>query len=115
MAQLVVRNLEDDVIQRLRDRAERHGRSIEEEVREILRLAVMSQAEPVEPLGRRFRMLFEGIGLEEDMPEWRGQTTPALAQLQSLITEGIESGVSNRSMDEVLEIAREKAAHPPKP
>lgn len=83
MAQLVVRNLEDDVIQRLRDRAERHGRSIEEEVREILRLAVMSQAEPVEPLGRRFRMLFEGIGLEEDMPEWRGQTTPALAQLQS--------------------------------
>jgi antitoxin ParD1/3/4 len=34
----------------------------------------------------------------------------ALAELQRLITEGIESGVSDRSMDEVLELAREKAS-----
>ncbi|MGZ8408156.1 MAG: type II toxin-antitoxin system ParD family antitoxin [Caulobacteraceae bacterium] len=34
----------------------------------------------------------------------------ALSELQRLITEGIESGVSNRSMDEVLELAREKAS-----
>ncbi|MGZ9021075.1 MAG: type II toxin-antitoxin system ParD family antitoxin [Rhodoplanes sp.] len=37
----------------------------------------------------------------------RAQT---LAELQRLITEGIESGVSDRSMDEVLSIAREKAS-----
>lgn len=34
----------------------------------------------------------------------------ALAELQRLITEGIESGVSSRSLDEVLELAREKAS-----
>lgn len=33
-----------------------------------------------------------------------------LAELQKLIAEGIESGVSDTSMEEVLEAAREKAA-----
>lgn len=74
MAQMLVRNLEDDVKRRLRERAERHGRSTEEEVRQILRQAVMGEAEPLEPLGRRLRLLFEGIGIEEDIPEWRGHT-----------------------------------------
>jgi hypothetical protein len=37
MAQLVVRNLEDTVKRRLKARAEAHGRSLEGEVREILR------------------------------------------------------------------------------
>ena len=36
MAQLVVRNLPDDVKERLRRRADRHGRSLEAEVRDIL-------------------------------------------------------------------------------
>jgi antitoxin ParD1/3/4 len=34
----------------------------------------------------------------------------AHAELQRLITEGIESGVSDRSIDEVLNLAREKAS-----
>jgi antitoxin ParD1/3/4 len=33
-----------------------------------------------------------------------------LAELQKLITEGIASGVSGRSMEEVLEAARQEAA-----
>jgi phosphopantothenoylcysteine decarboxylase/phosphopantothenate--cysteine ligase len=37
MAQLVVRNPEEEVKARLRDRAARNGRSMEEEIREILR------------------------------------------------------------------------------
>ncbi len=41
--------------------------------RDILRRAVMSEAEPKEPLGERFRLLFEGIGLEGDLPELHGQ------------------------------------------
>ncbi|MDZ3836956.1 MAG: plasmid stabilization protein [Rhodospirillales bacterium] len=73
MAQLLVRNLEDDVKRRLKARAQQHGRSTEEEVREILRRAVMGEEEPVEPLGQRFRLLFEGIGLDEEIPELRGQ------------------------------------------
>ncbi len=43
MAQLVVRNLEDEVKKRLQLRAIRHGRSMEEEVRDILRNAVKDE------------------------------------------------------------------------
>lgn len=71
MAQLVVRNLDDDVKAKLQERARQHGRSTEEEVREILRSAVGGEAKLAEPLGRRLRTLFKGIGLEEDIPEVR--------------------------------------------
>lgn len=112
MARLLVRNLDDNVVAGLKNRAGEHGRSVEEEACDILRRAVMREEEPVEPLGERFRLLFEGIGLDEDLPELHGQSASAraLAELQGLITEGIESGVSNRSMDEILEIARERAS-----
>lgn len=40
MAQLVVRNLDNYVKAKLQKRAQRHGRSTEEEVREILRTTV---------------------------------------------------------------------------
>jgi antitoxin FitA len=71
MAQLLVRNLDDDVKTRLTQRARRHGRSTEEEAREILRKAVITE-EMVPPLGSRLRARFEGIGLDEDIPELRG-------------------------------------------
>lgn len=43
---LHVRNLEDDLIVRLKRRAARHGRSAEAEHREILRQALASEIEP---------------------------------------------------------------------
>ena len=43
---LRVRNLEDDLIRRLEQRAARHGRSMEAEHREILRQALASEVEP---------------------------------------------------------------------
>lgn len=43
---LHVRNLEDDLISRLKRRAARHGRSTEAEHREILRQALAVEAEP---------------------------------------------------------------------
>jgi antitoxin FitA len=73
VAQLVVRNLEDDVKAKLQQRARQHGRSTEEEVREILRNAVRDEPRKAEPLGKRLRALFRDVGLEEDIPEWRGQ------------------------------------------
>ena len=73
MAQLVVRNLEDDVKAKLQQRARRHGRSTEEEVREILHNAVHYEPQKTEPLGKRLRTLFGDIGLDEDILEWRGQ------------------------------------------
>jgi plasmid stability protein len=73
MAQLVVRNIEDDVKARLRRRAARRGRSMEAEVRDILRNAVRNEEGQDEPLGSRLVRRFAGIGLEEDIPELRGQ------------------------------------------
>ena len=73
MAQLVVRNLEDDVKAKLQQRARQQGRSTEEEVREILRAAVRTEPRKTEPLGKRLHALFGDIGLEEDIPEWRSQ------------------------------------------
>ena len=76
MAQLLVRNLEDNVKKRLKQRAERHGRSLEEEVRDILRNAVKSENRPVEGLGTRIANRFKGMGLREgeEIQEWRGYT-----------------------------------------
>ena len=73
MAQMVVRNLEDDVKARLQRRAKRHGRSTEEEVRDILRDAVKNEDRPRTPLGSRLGKRFLGIGLDVDIPELRGQ------------------------------------------
>lgn len=43
---LQVRNLDDDLVQRLRRRAARHGRSVEAEHREILRQALSAEVDP---------------------------------------------------------------------
>jgi plasmid stability protein len=40
MAQLIVRNLDADLVRRLKERAASHGRSAEEEHRQILRAAL---------------------------------------------------------------------------
>lgn len=73
MAQLLVRNLDDDVKTRLRSRARRHGRSTEEEVREILRNAVRTEGSAKPPLGSRLAERFAAFGLDEDIPELRDQ------------------------------------------
>lgn len=50
VASLTIRTIEDDVKSRLRIRAAEHGRSLEEEVRDILRRSV-GDAPPPEDLG----------------------------------------------------------------
>jgi plasmid stability protein len=69
MAQLVVRNLEDEVKSRLRDRAARHGRSMEEEVREILRDAAKVEPSKSGGLGSEIVAMFSGSGLGVELPE----------------------------------------------
>jgi antitoxin FitA len=77
MAQFVVRNLEESVKARLRRRANRHGRSMEEEVRDILRNAVRAEEPAAAPLGSRLRGRFARIGLDQDIAEFRGQRARA--------------------------------------
>lgn len=45
-ASLIVRNLDDELVLRLRRRAARHGRSMESEHREILRHALSAEVDP---------------------------------------------------------------------
>jgi antitoxin FitA len=75
MAQLVVRNLEDDVKQRLQARARRHCRSLEAEVREILRNAALTEDRPAGGLGSEIAARFRGHGFKEgEIQELRGFT-----------------------------------------
>jgi plasmid stability protein len=72
MAQFVVRNLEEGVKARLQRRARRNGRSMEEEVRDILRDAVHEEDIPACGLGTEIAALFARTGIERDVPELRG-------------------------------------------
>ena len=79
MAQLVVRNIEDDVKQRLQCRAKRHGCSLEEEVRDILRDAAKAETSPLGGLGSEIASAFADAGLDEDITELRGHTIEPLS------------------------------------
>ena len=72
MAQFVVRKVEDEVKRRLRRRAARHGRSMEEEVREILRNAVKAEEAPSGGLGSEIAALFRNVGLTSPIRPLRG-------------------------------------------
>ena len=76
MATLTVRNLEDDVVRRLRIRAAEHGRSAEAEHREILRLVLIGDESHRAEQRRR---------VAERLAEFRrrtgGRESPSAAQL----------------------------------
>jgi antitoxin FitA len=73
MAQFVVRDLEEEVKARLKRRAELHGRSMEDEIRHILRNAVKESGRPITSLGSRIAARFTNVGLSTDLPELHGQ------------------------------------------
>jgi plasmid stability protein len=72
VAQFVVRHLEDDVAEKLKKRAKRHARSMEDEVRHILRSAVQDGSGPIGRLGSRIARRFRRAGLTTALPEWHG-------------------------------------------
>ena len=74
MAQVIVRNIEDEVKTGLKQRAALHGWSMEEEVRQILRSAVSQALPPRAKLGTRIAERFGGLGLTAPLPELQNQT-----------------------------------------
>jgi plasmid stability protein len=72
VAQFVVRHLEDDVAEKLKQRARKHARSMEDEVRHILRTAVHQHPAGRQKLGTRIAQRFRRAGLTGDLPELRG-------------------------------------------
>jgi antitoxin FitA len=73
VAQILIRQIDDDTKSKLRRLAHQHGRSTEEEVREILRNAVREVDEPPAKLGSRIAARFSGVGLKQEVAELRGQ------------------------------------------
>jgi len=74
LSQFIVRHLEDDVKSRLKRRAKRDGRSLEEELRHILRNALREENQPPPKLGSRIAARFAKAGLTVDLPELHGQS-----------------------------------------
>jgi plasmid stability protein len=67
MTQLIVRKLDETVKRKLKQRAARHGRSMEEEVRDILRDAVKDEKASATGLGSQIAGRFTGIELEQSI------------------------------------------------
>ncbi len=74
MAQILVRDIENDVKERLQRRAVRHGHSMEAEIRDVLRNVVKEDIAPAGGLGTEIAALFNDIGLREgeEIPELHG-------------------------------------------
>ncbi len=78
MAQFTVRDIEDEVKTQLKQRAVRHGISMEAEVRQILRDAVRADTGAAKSgLGSRIAARFGKVGLSTALPELRGQAVRA--------------------------------------
>jgi antitoxin FitA len=74
MAQILVREVDEETKLRLQRRAKRHGRSMEAEIRDILRDAVKATEKPSTGMGTDIANLFAGIGFRpgEEIKEWKG-------------------------------------------
>ena len=77
MAQILVRQLDDDVKTALQRRARAHGRSTEEEVREILRDAVRPGGPWERNLGTTISERFLKAGLADEIAELTGHPARA--------------------------------------
>ena len=62
MASMTIRNLDDSLKKRLRVRAAEHGKSMEEEAREILRSALSQENTPPSSLASTIRRRFADMG-----------------------------------------------------
>ena len=68
MTDITIHDLEDDLSQRLQVRAAAHGRSMEEEIRQILRETLGAQSVEESNLAERLRRRFQPLGGVE-LPE----------------------------------------------
>jgi antitoxin FitA len=68
MTNIIIPNLDDDIKSRLQKRAKKHGRSLEEEVKEILRIALLENNEDSLNLATMIEQRFANLG-EFELPE----------------------------------------------
>lgn len=70
MATITIRNLPDDVVERLKAAAERNGRSMEQELRALIQERYMSKAEALKRIRSRWSALPETKA--DEVSRWRG-------------------------------------------
>ncbi|QFS43299.1 FitA-like ribbon-helix-helix domain-containing protein [Nostoc sphaeroides] len=68
MNHITISNLDDDIKSRLKKRAEKHGRSLEEEAREILRTVLIENHEQPLNLANIIEQRFANLG-DFELPE----------------------------------------------
>ena len=61
MASITIRNLDEDLKRLLREQAEEHGRTLQEEVQDILRRGIKNKAVP-QKIGTEIHRRFAAIG-----------------------------------------------------
>lgn len=66
MASITVRNLDENLKQRLKEQAAKHGCSMEEEVRRILAEALPYRENPPEGLGTAIHDFFKPVALTDE-------------------------------------------------
>ncbi|MGJ4893237.1 FitA-like ribbon-helix-helix domain-containing protein [Bradyrhizobium sp. HKCCYLR20261] len=77
MASITISDVDDRLRLRLEVRAARHGRSLEEEAREILQQAI-GDGVPVANLGQRIHERFAALGgVELELPERKPMRDPS--------------------------------------
>lgn len=80
MASLTIRNLDDELKQRLRLQAARHGASMEQEARDILRRAIEARPDGV-GFAQKIHQRFEGLNAEDlSIPPRRAARLPKPAK-----------------------------------
>ena len=82
MASIIIRRLEESAKERLRVRASRHGRSMEEEAREILKVALSGKRATDRNLAEAIRRRFAPLGGVElhDIPREPMRQPPKFAR-----------------------------------
>jgi antitoxin FitA len=78
MASITIRNLDDGLKHRLRVQAAEHGRSMEEEAREILRLAVSEIRPPLNLAARIRARVAKSGGVTLDIPPREAMRKPPM-------------------------------------
>jgi antitoxin FitA len=71
MAQIVLKNVDDSLMERLKRRAKQHRRNLQEEVRSILRVAAVEEKAVRGGLGTEIAALFRNAGLDQEIRELR--------------------------------------------
>jgi plasmid stability protein len=77
MGSITIRRLDDELKERLRRRAASHGRSMEDEVREMLRISLSREEGEAAILAERIQSRFGPLGgVELDLPKREPASEP---------------------------------------